>query len=337
MKVIKCEMCSSSDVIKNGDYFVCQSCGTKYTVEAAKKLMIEGTVDIQGTVKVDQGDTIKNYLEMAKIAVESEDASSAEKYTTKILELDPNNCQAWIYKAKMIGWDSSIANDKTKAAIVAAQKAISLAPDADKSKIADELMLCIVTQNLALIEIAKGLADNSRTVHKLMLQWITIVDSIPNLSTSSLKNQIDLCKTACDNSKGAILPKDRQIYAAYFAYNNEPYYITFAKTLAPKIQKEEPNYIPPEKKGGCYVATCVYGSYDCPQVWTLRRYRDDTLASTWHGRAFIRTYYAVSPTLVKWFGHTKWFKKMWQGKLDRMVKNLNGKGVENTPYQDKQW
>lgn len=22
--------------------------------------------------------------------------------------------------------------------------------------------------------------------------------------------------------------------------------------------------------GGCYVATCVYGSYDCPEVWTLR-------------------------------------------------------------------
>ncbi|NLX93020.1 MAG: hypothetical protein GXZ02_03995, partial [Clostridiales bacterium] len=39
--------------------------------------------------------------------------------------------------------------------------------------------------------------------------------------------------------------------------------------------------------GGCYVATAVYGSYDCPQVWTLRRYRDYTLAETWYGRAFI--------------------------------------------------
>ena len=26
--------------------------------------------------------------------------------------------------------------------------------------------------------------------------------------------------------------------------------------------------------GGCYVATAVYGSYDCPEVWVLRRYRD---------------------------------------------------------------
>lgn len=94
-----------------------------------------------------------------------------------------------------------------------------------------------------------------------------------------------------------------------------------------------------EKKssGGCYVATAVYGSYDCPEVWTLRRYRDNTLASTWYGRAFIRTYYAISPTLVKWFGNTQWFKKMWQGKLDRMVAKLQANGVESTPYEDRNW
>ncbi len=89
--------------------------------------------------------------------------------------------------------------------------------------------------------------------------------------------------------------------------------------------------------GGCYVATAVYGSYDCPQVWTLRRYRDDTLAETWYGRLFIRVYYAVSPTLVKWFGRTGWFKKLWKGKLDRMVANLNAEGVEDTPYEDRFW
>ena len=88
---------------------------------------------------------------------------------------------------------------------------------------------------------------------------------------------------------------------------------------------------------GCYVATCVYGSYDCPQVWTLRRYRDDTLGSTWYGRLFIRTYYAISPTLVKWFGNTNWFKKLWKGRLDRIVEKLQSNGVEDTPYIDKQW
>lgn len=87
--------------------------------------------------------------------------------------------------------------------------------------------------------------------------------------------------------------------------------------------------------GGCYVATCVYGSYDCPEVWTLRRFRDYTLDVTWYGRLFIKCYYAISPTIVKWFGGTKWFKTFWKARLDKMVSNLNTKGVENTSYTDK--
>jgi uncharacterized Zn finger protein (UPF0148 family) len=89
--------------------------------------------------------------------------------------------------------------------------------------------------------------------------------------------------------------------------------------------------------GGCYVATAVYGSYDCPQVWTLRRFRDDTLAETWYGRFFISTYYAVSPTMVKWFGRTEWFRGMWKPVLDKMVARLNREGIADTPYNDRNW
>lgn len=86
---------------------------------------------------------------------------------------------------------------------------------------------------------------------------------------------------------------------------------------------------------GCYVATAIYGSYDCPSVWTLRRYRDYTLDKTFAGRAFIKTYYAISPTLVRWFGKTKWFKAIWKPVLDKMVSRLQQKGVQSTPYKDK--
>jgi len=86
---------------------------------------------------------------------------------------------------------------------------------------------------------------------------------------------------------------------------------------------------------GCYIATCVYGSYDCPQVWTLRRYRDCTLSKTWYGRVFVSIYYVISPTLVKWFGHTKWFKSMWRDILDGIVKRLQNSSVENAAYEDK--
>lgn len=38
MKQLVCEMCESSDLIKQDGAFACQSCGIKYSVEEAKKM-----------------------------------------------------------------------------------------------------------------------------------------------------------------------------------------------------------------------------------------------------------------------------------------------------------
>lgn len=90
-----------------------------------------------------------------------------------------------------------------------------------------------------------------------------------------------------------------------------------------------------KKEKGCYIASCVYGSYDCPPVWTLRRFRDYTLDRTWYGRVFIKCYYSISPKLVKLFGNAKWFRIFWKKRLDIIVQKLNDNGVKNTKYNDK--
>ena len=77
-----------------------------------------------------------------------------------------------------------------------------------------------------------------------------------------------------------------------------------------------------KKKEGCYIATCVYGSYDCPEVMVLRSYRDNILAKTWYGRLFIKVYYAVSPVLVRWFGKKEWFTRLWKPVLGKKVEKL---------------
>lgn len=102
---------------------------------------------------------------------------------------------------------------------------------------------------------------------------------------------------------------------------------------APKLTSSYSN----ANRGGCYVATAIYGSYDCPEVWTLRRYRDYKLAMTFWGRIFIRLYYAVSPTIVRWVGDSKWFDKIWRPWLDNMVKSLRDEGFDGTPYEDRDW
>lgn len=86
--------------------------------------------------------------------------------------------------------------------------------------------------------------------------------------------------------------------------------------------------------GGCYIATSVYGSYNCPEVWILRRFRDYSLAKSIYGQLFIRLYYTVSPILVKFFGNTVWFRQFWKRKLDKIVQELREKGYKDTPYCD---
>ena len=86
---------------------------------------------------------------------------------------------------------------------------------------------------------------------------------------------------------------------------------------------------------GCYIATCVYSTYDCPQLWTLRRFRDDILENSLLGKLFVRIYYLTSPALVIWFGEKRWFNGLWKSILDRLVKRLQSRGIDDTPYIDK--
>jgi hypothetical protein len=79
----------------------------------------------------------------------------------------------------------------------------------------------------------------------------------------------------------------------------------------------------PKKGGGCYIATCVYGSYRCPEVMMLRRFRDNVLCRSWVGRAFVRVYYSTSPMIVRIFGKQRWFHGILKPVLDKLVKHLS--------------
>lgn len=90
----------------------------------------------------------------------------------------------------------------------------------------------------------------------------------------------------------------------------------------------------PTIKKGCYIATCVYNSYDCPEVWTLRRFRDEYLEKYYLGRLFIRCYYFISPKIVDILGGFNLFRKLCKLVLDRFVQFLNNKGFNNNKYDD---
>lgn len=103
MKKLVCEMCGGADLVKQDGVFVCQNCGTKYSVEEAKKMMMEGTVSIEGTVsvdgvvKVDASDDLKNLYILARRAKESDNSENACKYYNEIILKDPNSWEANFY------------------------------------------------------------------------------------------------------------------------------------------------------------------------------------------------------------------------------------------------
>ena len=76
-------------------------------------------------------------------------------------------------------------------------------------------------------------------------------------------------------------------------------------------------------KKGCYIATAVYGSYDCDEVFALRRYRDDYLNKNIFGRLFIKIYYRISPFLAKHIRQDTRIAKIIKKYLDKKSKKLS--------------
>ncbi len=99
MKKLVCELCGSNNLLKENGVFVCQSCGTQYSVEEARKMMIEGTVNVQGVVQVDNSSQIENYYINARRALSQQDWASVEKYYDLVLQNEPSSIEAIFYSA----------------------------------------------------------------------------------------------------------------------------------------------------------------------------------------------------------------------------------------------
>jgi uncharacterized Zn finger protein (UPF0148 family) len=303
MKQLTCDICGSNELVKQDGYFVCQYCQTKYSVEEAKNMMIEGTVDVKGTVKIDNSSLIEKYLSNARRALKKDDWEEVEKYYNLVEANSPTNIEALFFssfgKAMLSLTDSEYYKRQQKFDVLT--KSMSVISDYYEET--DEDKQAILTQINEYIK---------------KMYTITFVFNI-NAGHNYVGGK-GWCINLFNNVKTTFVRELNEIAAKH---NDE-----WIQELIRQNQVA---------KSGCYIATSVYGSYNCPEVWTLRRFRDYTLAESWYGRLFILIYYSISPTLVKVFGNSLWFKKLWHIVLSRMIKNLRSKGFESTPYNDFNW
>lgn len=337
---MKCPACGADiELDDSREFGFCNFCGTKVMQD---KIVVEH----KGNVKIDNSDYVEKFLQNARRAKQKEDWEETEKYYNLVEQNEPTNIEAIFYssygKARLSMVDNDIFKREQICNVLC--NSISVIDDNYNSKNSEENQKIISKMNLDLFSMYGtsfvytektdgygGRSDNRNETYYLFANMaLHFIESLENII--KIDDQIIYWKIIYEQYK--YLSSNQGLTVESRNRNRD-----LAISVGNQIHDKDPSFVVDDievaKKSGCYVATAVYGSYDCPQVWTLRRYRDNTLAESWYGRAFIKTYYAVSPTIVKWFGETEWFNKMWRGKLDKMVEKLQSEGYENTPYSDK--
>lgn len=172
MKAVVCELCGSNEIIKDGGFFVCQHCGTKYTLEEARKMMFEGKVDVSGsTVRVDNSSSVQNYLDIGNNALLAGNGQQAEQYANKALEVDPRNSEAWKLKMKSYESTATLGDLQVSDVLAAGKNVIEFAYD--KNAAEEEIYKYYLTRSLELFLVStskmKDVEDIKSTYHTFML------------------------------------------------------------------------------------------------------------------------------------------------------------------------
>ncbi len=186
MKAIKCELCGSNDIIKQDGFFVCQYCGTKYSLEEAKKMMIEGVVEVTGTIKVDDSKQIENYRKLAQRAFKDKNYEEAYQYCDKILQLNPDDWEAVYKKGISSAWRFNLANSKMDEAIKASKNAfeiiIKVLKTTDESFMEQTKIVMASDMNILAVSfgnMAMNYYKKNWELHNVMLQfWRNLRDCI---------------------------------------------------------------------------------------------------------------------------------------------------------------
>lgn len=333
MEHFTCEICGSNNIIKQDGFFVCQQCGCKYSSEEISKAI--------NVLKTNSVNEISDLLTLARRAHKEGNSENAEIYYRKIMQLTPDNWEAVFFQVYFRAMQSKIGEMRYYAELVGnnLETTSALLEKCNKPEQIEAINI-ITSSCIKLSELFSSVAVDHFN------KFITVKGSFEECVSTLVQVNLIIAKLEVitkyfSDDKNMIINLQKYYISylnSYKKFFNNDYLNTTITRLSNEIGQIDTSYIAPtSNSGGCYVATAVYGSYDCPEVWTLRRFRDNILAKTWCGRAFIHIYYTISPTLVKWFGATQWFKNICRLPLDNFVNKLNSNGIKNTPYNDKKW
>ena len=173
MKQLVCEMCGSTEFVKQDGVFACQGCGIKYSTEEAKRVMADGLDATGVAVTKKENPVVSNYLELSKSACDAANGESAFSYANKALEIEPQNHKAWIAKMFAMEYIGTLGNLQLTEVVEAGKKAITYAPEEHKAETEFTVYTYYLTRALSLLKLAmnkmQDTADIKRTYDTLCL------------------------------------------------------------------------------------------------------------------------------------------------------------------------
>lgn len=173
--------------------------------ESAKCMLCGRDLDVQAALAASHGSSAGNWMHLAKAAADSGNHDEAYRYFTKVLEVEPTNHLAWFGKATAAGWDSDLRRDRFRELVSGIEKALELAPPAERetlSKRAGAAIDEITTAyfHLSLRHTHEFISlDSTWEEHvercRSMLKALRFAHSLDPKSQQLLRNTIDLAQS----------------------------------------------------------------------------------------------------------------------------------------------
>lgn len=345
-----CELCGSNSFTKEENFFKCDHCNTKYSLEEAKKIMIEGVVKVQ----IDDSTNISNYRKLAKQSFEDNSFDIALKYFEKVLEINPDDWEAIFYRGICSFAESNLINFKlpdASNAILRANKQLLLNDNLKEPEIKNKQYKMSLTLNNFIISGYENVVnhynkfnDDKQDTEDFWNKIIVCIEASKNayfviedstslhakeLKESILKNIIFFCIEICKKQKYVSaysngIPIKESIW---INDDTRKTLVSIKEDADKKLKELNPDHIEENIKdtGGCYIATAVYGSYDAPEVIVLRKFRDNYLLHRCWGKLFVKVYYTISPFLVRSFYHINIINETSKMILNKFIDYLSKK------------
>ena len=200
-----CDLCDGSDFVKEDGMFVCRSCGTKYTIEEAKKMMngtSGGGSSAPAPASNASAEKIANMLTLAENAFEQANNSQAEDYANKVLEIDGSNALAWLIKGEAVGWQSKINNVRFSEMVSCFKFALQYADDeqtasfkeimADQSGRLCKALINLTADNFAKYPSKDNVSDISNALQSVISLQVDLLPMFVFLDSESVHDSISL-------------------------------------------------------------------------------------------------------------------------------------------------